>query len=235
MVDFNDVEEFISKINATSNLKTLQEQFTDTLIPLGFDKHTCLSFVDLNNPPSNSMLLFCFPEEWVTRYKQEKYFEDDVVLKTIHKTVRPCLWQNLNDIDQRNAQIFAEAQEFGIKNGLTIPITLSGYYPTTINIAGEHRDIDPRTYHAVHLMAVHYHHVLLRIGGQRYRPPMLTHRQSQCLYWAAKGKSDPDIAEILSITPRTVNYHIEIVREKFGVRTRAQVIAITTSCGLTFP
>jgi len=235
MINFTDVQEFIHTFEEMSDVQDLQNQFTKALKPLGFDKHTCLSFVDLNNPPTNSMLLFCFPEEWVAHYKKERYFKDDVVLKTIYRTVKPCLWQDIEILDNQNEKIFSEALEFGIKNGMTIPIILPGHYPSTINIAGEHRDLDPKAYHAAHLMAIHYHHALLRIGDQCYRPPILTNRQSQCLYWATKGKSDLDIGEIMSISPRTVNYHIELVREKFNVRTRAQVIAITTSCGITFP
>ncbi|PCI32432.1 MAG: hypothetical protein COB54_06705 [Alphaproteobacteria bacterium] len=73
------------------------------------------------------------------------------------------------------------------------------------------------------------------VRADRFKPPELTDQQQKCLYWAAKGKSDLDIGEIMSISPRTVNYHMELVREKFNVRTRAQVISITTSCGMIFP
>ena len=235
MIDFTDIQDFICRIKKINDLLELQKELINAIKPLGFDKHTCLSFVDMNNPPPNAMLLFCFPEEWVSHYKKEKYFEDDIVLKTIYREAKPCLWQDIKHLNKRNQMIFSEAQEFGIKNGITIPIIVPGHYPTTVNIAGEHTDVDPEAYHALHLMAVHYHSAVIRIGGDQFKPPELTGQQQKCLFWAAKGKSDQDIGEILFISPRTVNYHMELVRAKFNVRTRAQVISITTSCGLIFP
>lgn len=235
MVNFADIEVFITDLDGIDDVQALQDYFTAAIKPLGFDKHTCLSLVDLNSPPANAVMLFAFPEAWVAHYKDERYFEDDVVLKSIFRTTRPCLWKNLTRLDFRNQQIFAEAGEFGIRNGMTIPLTLPGYYPTTINIAGDHRDVDPMAYHALHLMAVHYHHAVVRISGAGIRLPALSTQQTQCLIWAAHGKSDIDIGEILSIAPRTVNHHIEQVREKLNVRTRAQAIVLATSCGLITP
>jgi len=179
MVAFTDILEFTSRFEKTDDLQDLQDCFTKIITPLGFDKHTCLSYVDMNNPPGNAIMLFRFPKEWVRRYKREKYFEDDIVLKTIYREARPCLWRKIGRLDRRNRKIFSEAQEFGIKNGLTIPVILPGYYPTTINIAGEHRDVDPAVFPALHLLAIHYHNAVIRIGGDRFRPPAPWRRRSR--------------------------------------------------------
>ncbi|WP_339864844.1 LuxR family transcriptional regulator [Paremcibacter congregatus] len=235
MVNFADIKEFIDGLDDINNMQMLQEYFTAGIKPLGFDKHTCLSLVDMNNPPANAIMLFAFPEAWVAHYKDERYYEDDVVLKSIFRSIRPCLWGELTRLDFRNQQIFSEAQEFGIRNGMTIPLLLPGYYPTTINIAGDHPDVDPLAYHALHLMAVHYHHTVIRISSAGLRLPVLSTQQTQCLIWAARGKSDHDIGQILTIAPRTVNHHIERVREKLAVRTRAQAIALAITCGLITP
>ena len=39
--------------------------------------------------------------------------------------------------------------------------------------------------------------------------------------WIAQGKSNRDIAEILGLSPRTVNKHLEQVYTKLGVENRA--------------
>lgn len=49
----------------------------------------------------------------------------------------------------------------------------------------------------------------------------LTPRESDVLLWIAKGKSNRDIAEILLLSPRTVNKHLESVFAKLGVESRA--------------
>jgi len=58
----------------------------------------------------------------------------------------------------------------------------------------------------------------------------LTQRESEVLFWISNGKANRDIAEILGMSPRTVNKHLEQIFPKLGVenRTAAARIAIRT-------
>lgn len=49
----------------------------------------------------------------------------------------------------------------------------------------------------------------------------LTQRESEVLIWIAKGKANKDIGEILGLSPRTVNKHLEQIFIKLGVENRA--------------
>ena len=49
----------------------------------------------------------------------------------------------------------------------------------------------------------------------------LTQRESEVLLWIAKGKSNRDIGEILVLSSRTVNKHLEQIYIKLGVENRA--------------
>lgn len=49
----------------------------------------------------------------------------------------------------------------------------------------------------------------------------LTQRESEVLLWIARGKSNRDIGEVLGLSPRTVNKHLEQVYVKLGVENRA--------------
>ncbi|GAB4577119.1 MAG: response regulator [Roseibium sp.] len=49
----------------------------------------------------------------------------------------------------------------------------------------------------------------------------LTQREAEVLIWIAKGKSNKDIGEILGLSPRTVNKHLEQIFVKLGVENRA--------------
>ncbi|WP_234920468.1 helix-turn-helix domain-containing protein, partial [Aeromonas veronii] len=46
-----------------------------------------------------------------------------------------------------------------------------------------------------------------------------------CLFWASEGKTSGEIACILGITERTVNYHLNQVTRKTGSMNRYQAIA----------
>jgi len=49
----------------------------------------------------------------------------------------------------------------------------------------------------------------------------LTAREAEVLLWISRGKSNRDIAQILEISPRTINKHLERVFEKLGVENRS--------------
>jgi DNA-binding CsgD family transcriptional regulator len=59
---------------------------------------------------------------------------------------------------------------------------------------------------------------------------LVTEREAEVLLWIARGKSNRDIAEILSLSPRTVNKHLEQIYAKLGVenRTSAAALAVRT-------
>jgi DNA-binding NarL/FixJ family response regulator len=54
----------------------------------------------------------------------------------------------------------------------------------------------------------------------------LTAREHEVLLWLAKGKTNRDISDILGMSPRTVNKHLEHVYVKLGVETRAAATAL---------
>src|SRR3546814_2459256 len=54
----------------------------------------------------------------------------------------------------------------------------------------------------------------------------LTPRESDVLFWIAQGKSNRDASEIMNISARTVNKHLEQIFVKLGVENRASAAAI---------
>jgi DNA-binding CsgD family transcriptional regulator len=53
----------------------------------------------------------------------------------------------------------------------------------------------------------------------------LTPREAEVLLWISRGKSNREIGEILTISPRTVNKHLEQIFVKLGVENRASAAA----------
>lgn len=59
-----------------------------------------------------------------------------------------------------------------------------------------------------------------------HRRLSLTPREADVLLWVARGKGNRDISEILNISPRTVNKHLEQIFTKLGVENRAAAASI---------
>ncbi|HRK17934.1 MAG TPA: helix-turn-helix domain-containing protein [Hyphomicrobiaceae bacterium] len=60
----------------------------------------------------------------------------------------------------------------------------------------------------------------------------LNERERDVLNWVATGKSDWQVAQILSVSPKTVNYHVENAKRKLGAMTRIQAVVEAVRLGL---
>jgi DNA-binding NarL/FixJ family response regulator len=68
-----------------------------------------------------------------------------------------------------------------------------------------------------------------------FRQVALNERELECLTWSARGKTSPEIASILNLSKRTVNFHIENACRKLNVSTRTEAVAKAASGRLIQP
>ncbi len=54
----------------------------------------------------------------------------------------------------------------------------------------------------------------------------LTEREAEVLFWIANGKTNREAAEILAMSPRTVNKHLEMIFPKLGVENRTAAAGV---------
>lgn len=75
---------------------------------------------------------------------------------------------------------------------------------------------------------------LVRASQSRSSRPTvsLTDREIEALTWSARGKSSTDIAVLMSVSERTVNFHITNAMRKLGVATRIQAAVQASIAGL---
>jgi DNA-binding NarL/FixJ family response regulator len=57
----------------------------------------------------------------------------------------------------------------------------------------------------------------------------LTTREGEVLSWLSKGKTNRDIAQILGLSPRTVDKHLEQIYAKLGVENRTAAAAVAAN------
>lgn len=90
--------------------------------------------------------------------------------------------------------------------------------------------------------SIHSNEHLLRVVAQNHlldfcmleKALPITKREAEVLLWVAQGKTNREIGEILSLSPRTVNKHLEQLYPKIQVdnRSAATSIAIQTLLGV---
>ncbi len=79
----------------------------------------------------------------------------------------------------------------------------------------------------------------VRVGqGARHRAQMrvpLIDRERECLTWSARGRTSVEIANMLKLSKRTVDFHIENACRKLHVATRTQAAAKAAATRLIEP
>lgn len=65
-------------------------------------------------------------------------------------------------------------------------------------------------------------------------PFQLTERQETCLFLLVRGKSLKEIARALQISPRTVEDHLELIKDKLGCETKRDLVEKAIDCGFLY-
>jgi DNA-binding NarL/FixJ family response regulator len=63
----------------------------------------------------------------------------------------------------------------------------------------------------------------------------LSEREIEILAWSSRGKTSGEIASILGLSKRTVDFHINNAREKLGVATRIEAVIKAAASGIIKP
>lgn len=111
------------------------------------------------------------------------------------------------------------------KDGLVVPVHVDGKLSWVGGFTGRDPDLS-QPVQAILSTAVHAGYLRFRelLDSETENSP-LSPRESECLRWVADGKTDFEVGKILSISPRTVRFHISNAKAKLGVATRIQAVA----------
>ncbi len=225
-------QDFILHLPTAHSRQAIHDLLERTICGYGLSHYAYVSFP--SGEADGPVLLTTYPDSWVERYGEQRYDRIDPVIARAVGTMLPFAW-TLDTLAQpptrRLKPFLDDAAEAGIRRGVTIPIHDRQGRASSLTLAefGLEPDFQrcvDRHQHALHLVALHLHARLRH--DERPEPqarPMLTPREVDCLQWAAKGKSASDIAEIMRISRRTVVFHTENAKQKFGVATLSQAIA----------
>ena len=78
----------------------------------------------------------------------------------------------------------------------------------------------------------------VRINAEKSKPLLaLSKRESEVLPWLIVGKTDRDIGQILSISPKTVNFQVESIKRKYNATNRVALaydVVLQASSGALF-
>jgi len=223
---------------APHNAASVREYLLAYASGFGFD-----SFVITELPPvgidlGSHIILSAWPQPWYQRYTSLKHYDNDPVARQAWNTIAPFVWSEALakiGLTPKERHVMDEASDFGLCDGLIVPLhTISGF-SSCISLAGSQLDLPPRAIDATYLVAIHAYEAVNRLQHNvnpheqaKRSEQKLTPREREVLSWVARGRTDKDIGTICGISRKTVSSHVTNAAEKLGAlnRTHATVEAL---------
>lgn len=169
-----------------------------------------------------------WPVEWFVRYASEGHFSHDPCAARSRVAAEPFLWHQIpvDSLTPRSRLVMDEASEFGMKDGICVPIHMPLAGPAVVTAAGDRVEIPPDALPLIETLCVHTFRKLgnLENKSDHEDAAPLTPRERELLQWSAQGKSTEDISCILGVTTNTVESHQRNIRNKLDAINVAHAI-----------
>ena len=176
-----------------------------------------------------------YPPEWVDRYVKNLFYYFDPVAQKARESKKGFTWTQIQlppDADRRAREVFFGGRDYGLNNGISVPVYGGGGYLAVASFTYRDLDVTQELISTLELTTVLFHTRILQLRNRRKTKDVnLTNRETESLHWVAQGKTDWEIGEILMISKETVHRHVENAKRKYGVPTRQQAILEAVASG----
>lgn len=233
MGQFDRTLEFIDQLRHAGTAAAICEKLLGITSGFGL---TALMAGTVPNPGTptarqkDHVLLCDWPLEWLERYVARNYVDHDPVVSHMKQLQAPFQWRDASQrmaIDKCGGEVMGDAGEFKLRDGLAFPlITLEGQI-VMVSLGGEAVEMSGAEFGLVALASTY---AIGRAMQLLTRPSRIDHialtpRERECLQWAAVGKSEWEISQILGISEHTSEKHLLNAKTKLGAVNRVQAVA----------
>jgi DNA-binding CsgD family transcriptional regulator len=160
-------------------------------------------------------------------YAEERPFAQLPLVVRAMKSDTPFVMSAVKAETGADAQSWWEGLPPHLKDtdGLVVPVHEAGKLAWYAGFAGAKPDFTPLASSVMSAAVYAGYERFVELLDSRSTHSPLSPRESECLHWVSAGKTDFEIGTILSISPRTVRFHVNNAKVKLGVTTRIQAVA----------
>jgi DNA-binding CsgD family transcriptional regulator len=144
-------------------------------------------------------------------------FADDLAVSRLHAVIErfDLVWR-IRDLGSRNGTFVNEIK-------VDEPVRLT---------AGDSIQVGESKLSVTFAAEAHRQLLITKLADTAENPPLLSPREREILRLVANGSRDGEIAERLSISIRTVQSHLDRIRNKCGIRRRADLTRFAINLGI---
>lgn len=217
-------EDQLQELESSKNEQTLFQSLARFAASLGFE---CCAY-GMRMPPiiSPAVVMFNnYPSAWQTEYQRKNYLASDPTVRHALRSQTPLVWSD--QVFAQAPELWDDAQAIGLRVGWAQPSRDAQNIVGLLTLARSSEilsvaEIREKQFklawlaQTVHLgMSAHLTPKLLPVLESK-----LSSREIEVLRWTAEGKTASEIADVLRISERTVNFHVTNAVTKLGVANK---------------
>jgi LuxR family quorum-sensing system transcriptional regulator SolR len=233
-------EDIYSDLCQISDENQLFLRFTESVQQFGFDY--CSYGIRAPLPISNpSVRIFdSYPPGWMTHYRENDFLTIDPTVRLGERSPDLIVWS-----DQTFAsapRLWMDARDFGLSVGVAQASWAAHGMFGLLTLA---RSNEPLSTSEVSQLGKRvlvvtnlFHALMCRLLEPKLLPGVqisLTPREREVMRWTGEGKTAHSIGDILNISERTVNFHINNVLAKLNSTNKVQAVVKACLLGLIDP
>ncbi|HAM46220.1 MAG TPA: hypothetical protein DCO73_00635 [Alphaproteobacteria bacterium] len=224
--------EFVERVRGLSSPDEIAAMTQLEFASFGFSN---VSVFDLQHRPGSNgfhMLMNSRPQSYVEQYEEENCAMRDPVLLELRHTLKPYSWSDVKSrrkLSRDEQSVLESGREFDAVEGAVVPIVSTRGPIAVVAPCGREPDISPSALAAIELISIYANNALQRAVVEPRREnrtgKMLSPREREVLQWVAAGKTDDEIAEILTLSATTVATHVNRAMQKLQAFRRPFAVA----------
>ena len=166
-----------------------------------------------------------FPQDWVDTYICNDFVKVDPIPELAARMAEPFYWHDirrLTDLTPDAEHYLDVFERASVGDGLAFAVFGPGLNHGYVGLgfARHWVDLPVQTIFAHHCVAQAAHLRYYTLRGDIPATEALTKREREVLAWVARGKSNSVIAQILNVSPHTVDAHMRGIYRKLEVSDR---------------
>lgn len=172
-----------------------------------------------------------YPIEWLQIYGGNKLYNQNPIVMRNLANAGSQLWDETYSMyDGKLSKIFLSSRDFGLNHGVSGGLhNHDNNTATLFSFSGSGDWFKDHQKKILTLLAPHLHQALARIykaAQTNSRLGSLSKREREIVSWVKAGKTNWEISMILSISERTVKFHVQNIERKLEAVNKAHAVAI---------
>ncbi len=228
------IENFISSSQTVVSAQALQDLYLGAIEAEGYQNAV---FAKARERRVIDIPWMRFPKGYAESYVENQWDKIDPIVQFVHSALRPFAWADVcrrTKLSAHQSKFLEDCRDMGVHSGITIPLHGPGTDVDLISLSlRDERSTRGDRLTTIYGLTFQYRLRLSEISDEAVVPGRdLTSKEVECLKWCKEGKTNWEIGEILSISEKTVEFHVSNTIRKLGVSNRITAVVKGIQNGL---